>query len=345
MYELPITDAVIGSTIAAPVYSANGTLLVKEGASISAQLLKVLPKFGIKTIKVSEVFKESIDLKIINGRLDNLTYLAIKNLNIDDIMKCANALVSNVLKDEKYPLLTVLYDEDESTAKHSFNTACLVLNTAIQLGWSLDEVNHIAVATLLHDIGKLSIPHNILHKPGKLTEYEYNVVKQHVNYGYEAISVYNNMPTVVKEVILQHHENHDGTGYPRQLSDYNICKQARLVHIADVYEALCAKRSYKPAIPRTVVRKIMLDNSGKMFDPIMLNKFLNVTPLCLLGEELEINGRFGIVISVENKDNPLISTENGTMTLEDFENLTDIIVDEYLYNYSVLFRKGGHVRA
>lgn len=345
MYELPITDVAIGSTIAAPVYGANGTLLVKEGASVSAQLLKILPKFGVKTIKVSEVFKESIDLKILNGRLNNLTYLAIKNLNINDIMRCANALVSNVLKDEKYPILTLLYDEDESTAKHSFNVACLALNTAIQLGWSLDEVNHIAVAALMHDVGKLDIPHSILHKPGKLTEDEYNLVKQHVDYGCKAISAYDNIPTVVREVILQHHENHDGTGYPRQLKDYNICKQARLVHIADVYEALCAKRSYKPAIPRTIVRKIMLDNSGAMFDPILLNKFLNATPLCLLGEELEINGRIGIVINVENKDNPLISTEHGTMTLENFENLTDVIVDEYLYNYSVLFKKGGRFRA
>ena len=346
MIEVPITEAAIGSTIAAPVYSADGTLLVIDGASVSAQILKMLPKFGIEKIYVSEIFKETIDEKLMKGQLDNLTYLAIRKLNINEIAKCANILVTNIMNNKEYPLLSVLFDVDEDTAKHSFNVACLVLNAAIQMNYSLSELHNLAVGAFMHDIGKLDIPKEILHKPEKLTDEEYEIVKKHVLCGFETLEKTVGTSQIVKEIALQHHENFDGTGYPRQLKDFHICKQARLVHIADVYEALCAKRSYKPALPRTVVRQIMQEGSGTMFDPFMLNKFLQCTPLCLLGEELEINGRVGIVVDVDDKENPLINTAQGTMTLHEFENLSDIVIEEYLYNYNALFKgKGGHFRA
>ena len=162
MIEVPITEAAIGSTIAAPVYSADGTLLVIDGASVSAQILKMLPKFGIEKIYVSEIFKETIDEKLMKGQLDNLTYLAIRKLNINEIAKCANILVTNIMNNKEYPLLSVLFDVDEDTAKHSFNVACLVLNAAIQMNYSLSELHNLAVGAFMHDIGKLDIPKEIL---------------------------------------------------------------------------------------------------------------------------------------------------------------------------------------
>lgn len=346
MIEVPITEAAIGSTIAAPVYSADGTLLVVEGASVSAQLLKALPKFGIEKIYVSEIFKGTIDKRLMKGKLDNLTYMAIQRLDINEIMKCANILVTNIKNNSDYPILSLMFDTDEDTAKHSFNVACLSLNAAINMGWGLTEAQNLTIGAFMHDIGKLKIEPSILHKPAKLTDEEYVYVQKHVEYGYRNLLTMDNIPLAVKEITLQHHENFDGTGYPRGLHDYHICKQARLVHIADVYEALCAKRSYKPALPRTIVRQIMLEGSGTMFDPYILNRFLQATPLCLLGEELEVNDRVGIVIDVNDKKNPLINTAQGTMTLSEFENLSDIVIEEYLYNYNALFKgKGGQIRA
>lgn len=341
MIEVPITEVAIGSTIATPVYGADGTLLVIDGASVSAQLLKILPKYGIDKLYISEVFKENIDEKIIHGQLDNLTYLAIKKLDINEINKCSTILVTKILNNKDYPLLSLMYEVDEDTARHSFNVACLALNAAIQLDWGLHEINKLATGALMHDIGKLGIPVSILHKPARLNDEEYEIVQKHVTIGYDTLCKYDNINNVVKEITLQHHENFDGTGYPYGLKDYHISKHARLIHIADVYEALCAKRSYKPALPRTVVRRIMKENSGTMFDPFMLERFLKVTPICLLGEELEINGRVGIVVDVNDKDNPLVNTKQGTMRLSEFENLSDIVIEEYLYNYNVLFKSKG----
>ncbi len=135
----------------------------------------------------------------------------------------------------------------------------------------------------LHDIGKIGIPDHILLKPGKLTPEEFEVMKTHTTIGYEAIrraelalGMDIDFLSIAKEIALSHQEKWDGSGYPQGLAGAAIPLSARLMALADVYDALISKRVYKPALPHDEVLKIMADGRGTHFDPDAYDAFLQV---------------------------------------------------------------------
>lgn len=134
----------------------------------------------------------------------------------------------------------------------------------------------------LHDIGKVAIPDSILLKAGKLTAEEYDLMKKHTLYGAETLdAALSKRPgtrflTMARDIAAYHHERWDGTGYPFRLKGTDIPLAARIVAVADVYDALASKRVYKPALPHYEVRDIILSERGKHFDPTILDAFLKV---------------------------------------------------------------------
>ena len=136
----------------------------------------------------------------------------------------------------------------------------------------------------LHDIGKVGIADNILLKPGKLTEEEFEIMKKHAAYGRDAIvaaeksiEVADNFLTFAKEIAYSHHEKWDGTGYPEGLAAEDIPLSARLMAIADVYDALISSRVYKPAFSHEKAVTIIAEGRGSHFDPNMVDCFLSIT--------------------------------------------------------------------
>lgn len=134
----------------------------------------------------------------------------------------------------------------------------------------------------LHDIGKIAISDKILLKPGKLDESEFATMKEHALIGEATIKDtqkrlgYNNFLNIAKEIAGTHHEKFDGTGYPNGLKGYEIPLSGRIMALADVYDALISKRSYKPPFTHEDVVKIIQDESGKHFDPEIVNAFLEL---------------------------------------------------------------------
>lgn len=146
----------------------------------------------------------------------------------------------------------------------------------------VDEIfiENIFLTSMLHDIGKIGIPDAILLKPGKLTTEEFEVMKKHTEIGYETLREaaaqiqrvsYLQMSA---DIARYHHEKYDGTGYPLGLSGEAIPLSARIVAIADVYDALISKRVYKEAFSHETARQIILEGRGKHFDPILIDAFL-----------------------------------------------------------------------
>ena len=135
----------------------------------------------------------------------------------------------------------------------------------------------------LHDIGKVGVPDHILLKPGKLTDEEFEEMKKHTVYGYEAIIAAEDTIEgggqflhFAKEIALSHQEKWDGSGYPEALKGEDIPISARLMAIADVYDALISKRVYKPAFSHEKAVQIITEGSGKHFDPIMIESFTEI---------------------------------------------------------------------
>ena len=143
-----------------------------------------------------------------------------------------------------------------------------------------DFAEMVFLTSPLHDIGKVGIPDNILCKPGKLTEEEFEVMKQHTVIGGETLdSLAESHPEArfllfARDIAWSHHEWFDGSGYPRGLSGHDIPLCGRVVTVADVYDALTTKRVYKPAYEHERAKEIILNSRGSHFDPVIVDAFL-----------------------------------------------------------------------
>ncbi|MGE0605603.1 MAG: HD domain-containing phosphohydrolase [Pirellulales bacterium] len=148
------------------------------------------------------------------------------------------------------------------------------------LGWDRNDVEDIRIAATMHDIGKIGVPDTILLKPGKLTKEEFEVIKTHTVIGAGILDV-SDIPLLrlAREIAWCHHEKWNGSGYPRGLSGEDIPEPARIVAIADVYDALVHARVYKPAFPEDEALAIMRADRGTHFDPRIFDCFLDVVPL------------------------------------------------------------------
>lgn len=321
MKTVNIDDVAIGSVLAEPIVIGD-VLLCKEGIPMSLSLKKSLKKFGVELVTIETIFTDRIDTNRINfSNLNNCVYLAIKQLDIDNIILCAKSLVASALEGEYQTMLNVCFEEDTVTYKHSLNVANLAVTVGMRLGLSISQLKTLAVGSLLHDIGKSCIPMEIINKPGKLTKEEFELMKQHPIIGYNIVQSNYKLAAPEKQIILQHHENWDGTGYPNNLYGTNSYKLARIVHIIDAYEAMCARRPYKEPMPRRIVREALLQKSGSMFDPRLLKQVLSILPMYTVGEEITFEGRYGIVCDNTGYNEPLIFSDGAVYKLSDFEDI------------------------
>ncbi|MBO4679963.1 MAG: HD domain-containing protein [Lachnospiraceae bacterium] len=145
---------------------------------------------------------------------------------------------------------------------------------AKECGLNEDEVNHIRVASMMHDVGKLLIPREIIEKPGNLTDEERNIMQQHTQYGNEILSNSGGeVITMAREIAYQHHEHWDGNGYPRGLKGQEISLSAQIVSVADVYDALTSKRAYKEPWDRERARTEIIAQRGRQFSPEIVDIF------------------------------------------------------------------------
>ena len=145
---------------------------------------------------------------------------------------------------------------------------------ARQLGLSQDQVEDIRIASTMHDVGKLLIPSEILEKPGKLTDEEYATIKTHTTLGGQLLkNVEGEEMRLSRTIALQHHERYDGKGYPEGLAGDNISLEGRIVAVADVYDALTSKRSYKDAWKEDDAFQEIIKGSGTQFDPKVVDAF------------------------------------------------------------------------
>jgi len=135
---------------------------------------------------------------------------------------------------------------DPYTAGHQKRVATLSLAIAREIGFNQKQLDTIRIAAILHDIGKINLPSELLSKPGKLAECEYNLIKIHPEAGYQILKKID-FSDEIANIVLQHHESLDGSGYPNGLKGDDICIEARILHIADVVEAISANRPYRPS--------------------------------------------------------------------------------------------------
>ena len=180
-------------------------------------------------------------------------------------------LNSNIVK----ALAFTIDAKDRYTSGHSQRVANYALEIARRMGKNEEEQNMIYYAGLLHDVGKIRVPEEVLNKPGKLTTSEFNQIKVHTVSGYHILKDIYDEPQIAIGA-KYHHERYDGTGYPDGLAGMNIPEVARILGVADSYDAMASNRSYRSALPQDVVRQEIEKGCGTQFDPAIADIMLQM---------------------------------------------------------------------
>ena len=172
-------------------------------------------------------------------------------------------------------LASAIDAKDRYTNGHSSRVAKYSKEIALRAGKSIEYQDEIYFVALLHDIGKIGIPDNILNKNSKLTDEEYETIKQHPSIGVEILRNITEMPNI--EIGAHyHHERFDGKGYPEGLAGYEIPEIARIIAVADAYDAMSSRRSYRAALPQNIVREEIVKGRGAQFDPYFADVMLKM---------------------------------------------------------------------
>ena len=243
----------------------------------------------------------------------------VGHLQYDDALLPTLDGVAQSLARNSTALLTLvrLRSKDEYTFQHSMAVGILMTRFAQQLGLSSSEVHDAGVGGILHDIGKMVVPLDILNKPGALTPEEYAVAQIHPDEGY-AILQRLGVPDAALDVALYHHEKVNGAGYPRGLKGDEIPLLARMAAICDVYDALTAERPYKKPWAPPVALGRMSEWDGH-FDPKLLRVFIDMVGIYPAGTLVRLDSGYLAIVMEQNENallRPVVSIIYDTATEE-----------------------------
>jgi len=214
-----------------------------------------------------------------------------------------NHLADNIVTNPTAMIwLTQLKNKDEYTAIHSLNVCILALFFGRSIGLPMSQLKELGIGALLHDIGKLKVPLEVLNKPDRLTNAEYSIIRKHTLFGYDLLKDKNEISNDALDVVKNHHERLDGKGYPNKLMEHQINQYTKLVSIVDVYDAITSKRAYHDAMnPHDALNVIFRSDKGS-FDQGLLEQFIKYLGVYPIGSVVELsNGQVGVVMSFNDK--------------------------------------------
>ena len=318
MRYVKLEDAKPGMCLAHSLYDSYGRTLISSSGVLTQSYLEKLNEYGFDGVYIEDELSKGIEVEpVISPALRAEGLACVRESNIDKCQKIASKIVEEILNKGKITLdLTDLRSFDDYTYAHSVNVA--VISCAIGFGMRLneEELTDLVTAALLHDLGKLSIPSEILNKPGRLTQEEYQIMKSHPLLSYELIKERWDLSSHIKVAVLYHHENVDGSGYPEGIEGIEQTLYTRILHVADVYDALVSKRPYKNPYSPYEASEYLMGGSGIMFDRNVVATLLKYVPLYPKGKQVLLSdGRTGIIMENTEYHNlrPVVKLTDGTV--------------------------------
>ena len=195
--------------------------------------------------------------------------------------------------------------KDAYLMEHSMNVAILLANFGRYLGLDRSVLKELTLGGLLHDVGKIMTPDEVLNKPGKLTDEEFGVMRQHVVHSYDILSNTAGITPTMLEVAANHHERLDGTGYPQRLKGDQLSLYTRMSGIVDVYDAVTADRVYKQGMQPTQAFRVLLKGINQHFDAELVTKFIKCMGVYPVGTLVQLSNQRLAVVMQRNEQQPL----------------------------------------
>jgi len=300
-----------GSILARPVLNSSGMVLLREGVYLTASYIERLRAMGYDVLFIQDDRLDDVEIHTaITAQTREVAYKSIEliskyiennskdSLPIDKIRLTVQQMINDLLfSSDILGNLSEIQGYDDYTFHHSVNTTIISLILGIASGYSEQKLIELGMGVLMHDIGKIKVPEEILNKKTPLTEAEFGEIKQHTTYGFDILRKNNDLSLLSAHVAFQHQEKFDGTGYPRGLKGSGIHEYGRLAAVADVYEALTSKRVYRKAIEPNVAFEYIISQGNTHFDPKILDIFKKNIAVYPSGSGILLsNGQRGNVI-------------------------------------------------
>jgi len=315
-----------GHVLADDIYDDCGILIIPKDTVLNEHVIRRLKSFRIRQLSVYE-FQEAEDSEKGVSSLDEFKQDYCENLNdmkqvlgdlaagrkpdYDKVEYISNSIyskiscISNIIE-----CMNEVKNIDEYTYSHSINVSVYALLIARWLGLQEEEIRNVVTTGILHDIGKTKIPDEILNKKGPLLPEEYDQIKNHTSIGYQLSEDIPQLSDKIRKGILMHHERVDGKGYPLCVKGDNISLYAKIISVADVYDALTSERAYKRRITPFDTFGELVRIGFDHFDTKILMTFLSHISCYYTGSTVKMNnGETGKVIYIvpQSISTPIVS--------------------------------------
>lgn len=305
-----------GMKLGKTIFNERGIVLLSSGVMLTNNMIKRLIELDIPFVYIED--GRTLHIKpnpSLPDKTRNQAVLTIqetfsqlnKKQKISDSFVLEKAtkkftdLVRSILTEvndnkELLSLLTDVYAYDHYIFTHSLNVALYSLAMGLELKLNQKQMEILGLGAIMHDVGKMMIPTEIILKPGRLTEDEFETMKKHSEFGFQLLRGVHTIPLLVAHCAYQHHERLDGTGYPRGLNGEDIHFYGKIIAVADVFDAVTSNRVYRNALLPHEALEILYSGAGTQFDVKIIEAFRRSVAIYPVGLMVELSdGRKGIV--------------------------------------------------
>ncbi|MDP4145731.1 MAG: HD-GYP domain-containing protein [Bacillota bacterium] len=311
MRYVPLSFIQEGMILGKTLYGSMGEVLLRKGTPILKLYVRRMEKLGYTGVYIQDELSQDIEVQdVINEDLRMQTIKTVKNFmhlstesskGVQEAFSDIENLIGSIIEDisNNKDLIVNLIDlkvASNYTFYHSVNVSVLSIVMGVALNLPPKDLYYLGLASLLHDIGKIFTPKEILDKPGTLTKEEFEIIQQHAQNGYTYIKEKFTTHAKTYVGILQHHERFDGTGYPEGKKGKDISLFGRIIAITDVYDALTSDRTYRKGVLPSEGMEYIMGAGGTLFDPDLVKVFVSKIAPYPVGTCVQLsNGLVGIV--------------------------------------------------
>lgn len=337
MLFLPVEKLKPGKPLEMDIYffCSEWTVMLKKGEILSTQVLNRIKRFDHPGVYIKEPdIRYAKKPPLINAQLKNKALSVLKkafdnrkDLPIEDVTVIADRIVDTVLK-HKNILVNImdLKSYDDYTFYHSLSVAVIAVSIGRHMNLSTSDLRQLSICGLLHDIGKIQIPKELINKPAPLTETEYDCVKKHALFGLSYLKEKHINSKYIKAGVISHHERYNGEGYPKGLTGKEIPLFGRIIAIADVFDALTSKRPYREPLSPADAAEYIMGNGDVAFDYEIVQAFMQTIEFYPPGTVVRLNtGKIAVVIRSEYSLRPVIKLVDAPDTEIDLFNDIDAL--------------------
>lgn len=295
-----------GMLLGRDIVSPSKSFMLKKGVELTADYISYLSEKGYLGAYIAEPgtldieVEEPITLETLSEGIK-----AVEKADIGELMSSAKKIVHDITSLNRLSIdLIDLRSFDDYTYRHSINVAIYAVAVAKYMGMSDEDLVHMAEAGICHDLGKQRIPIEIINKPDRLTDEEFAEIKRHPRYSYEMIADKYEIPSIVRQAVLCHHENENGSGYPLGKTGDELSLFAKILHAVDVYDALISRRVYKDPYTPVEAFEYIIGGKGILFNEEVVDAMRMVIPTYPIATDVHLStGEQAVVVGHTN--NPL----------------------------------------